>query len=510
MKKLLSIVLCILMVMTTLLVSCGREEPEESKQESSVSADGESSEVTGEPDESSEASQENPYMDEEGKYVKKNMLDFNDDWRDYGEFRVLVYNKNKQDTYFSEEIEAPYDTTDAKLKDSVDTRNKWIEETYGIKIKAVAVDDVTEAFNKELQAELNSFDVAMPFMSACATLAKDGKLLDLREFSDYIDLDAPWWDQNATNSLSINDRVFFTTGDISIMQRIVSGGIAFNRDLMEASFAGVDMYELVDTGKWTLDKMYSMCKEFTRQGDDNEKMDENDIWGCMGGGIGYYFAAGETLTSKDNMDIPKMYIGTNDRSFTVAQKVLELLDEKGTWYVTVNEFTDQTNKWAKTVEIFGTDKALFMIFAFSAIKKFRAYPVKFGIVPYPKFNEDQDDYFINCAANYAYGICIPSFSPDPEFCAYMIELLAIGGKNHITNAYYTSILKSKDLATDDDERMLDLIFSNIVYDVATVYGFSGLNQVFEKTTHSNLKSYLDEITPSVVSAIDGIVEAYQD
>ncbi len=511
MKKSLCLFLCVLFILSALFVSCGKEEGENSgtsseTQSTSQPSGTDSSEETT----ADESSADSKYTDESGKYVNKNLPEFKNEWRNYNEFRVLVYDNTAQTTYFSEEIESLYDTTDSKIVEGVNTRNKWIEDNYGIKIKAVPVADVSAAFRAYIQGGVSNFDVAMPFMASCAVFAQEGSLYDLREFSDYIDLEAPWWDQNATDSLSVNNRVYFTTGDISFMQKIVSGGVAFNKKLMTSYFPDVDMYSLVSEGKWTLDTFYSMCKEATHQGDDDEKMDENDNWGCMGGGIGLYYGAGETLCSKNAEDIPQISIGKSDRSVAVAQKVLTYLAEKGTWYVTVNEFTDQTDKWGRTVRIFGSDQALFMTFAFSAIKKLRVYDVEFGVIPVPKYDENQDNYYSSCTANMAYGICIPLNAEDPEYCAYMIELLAVGGKNNISNAYYTSVLKGKDMDTEDDEKMLDIIFGGIVYDTALVYGFSGLNNLFNTAKADTLISTLESINDSVEEAIAKVVDAYQD
>ena len=505
--------LCTLLMLSALLVGCGKETDNESETGSKdKSAAESSSDETAEQSSgtTSDNSTENPYVDSNGKYVKNDLPEFKDEWNTYTEFRVLVYNNTIQDTYFSEEIESLYSTTDTKIVEGVNDRNKWIEDNYGIKIKAVAVENVLTTFRNDVSTDLNSFDVAMPFMAACAALAQEGYLHDLCEFSEYIDLEAPWWDQNATDSLSINGKVYFTTGDISFMQKIVSSGIAFNTKLMEIYYPNVNMYELVEEGKWTLDTFYTMCKTATNQGDSDEKMDENDNWGCIGGDISLYYSSGETLCSKNAEDIPQISIGETTRSVTVAQTVLTYLNEKGTWRITVDDFSDQTDKWNTTVRMFGTDQSLFTAFAFSAIKKFRPYDVKFGVVPGPKFNEEQDNYYSKCAANMAYGICIPFTSPDPEYCAYMIELLAVGGKNYISNAYYTSVLKGKDMDTEDDEEMLDIIFGGIVYDTAIVYGFSGLSGIFGTAKADTLISTLDSIRDSVQTAIDKVVDAYQN
>ena len=509
MKKTLALLLCVLMLLSVVLASCG-EETEESKAPTDESKAEDTSKTDVSAEESKSDVSEDPYRDADGKYVSKTIGEFDPAWKEYGEFKVLVYSNEIQNTYFSEEIESLYDTTDDKIIEAVDTRNDEIEDKYGIKVKAVAVSDAYGEMLKTMSAFDDNYDAAMPFMTGAAVLAQNGDLYDLCELDDYIDLDAPWWNQNANASLSIAGRLFFTTGDISIMQNIVSSGIAFNKDLMAESFPDVNMYELVREGKWTIDKFYEMCKEFTRQGDDNDKMDENDIWGSMGASDSLYFASGETICGKDADDIPIITIGSNNqRSIDVAQKVIGYLKEKGTWCVNVEDFTDQTDKWGRTVKIFGEGQALFDSFAFSALKKFRAYPVVYGVVPLPKYNEIQDTYFSRCSANSAYGTCIPKCVKDVEFSAFMVEALAVGGKNYVTPAYKTAVLMGKDANTEEDEEMLGIIFDNILYDPALVYQFGDINKIITNSNTDNLISNLESLIPSVENAIEQIVEKYE-
>ncbi len=509
MKKTLSLIMCLVLLVSALLVSCAENGGDESKAEEQSKAGDESKAETSAEESRSDTS-EDPYRDSTGKYVKKDMAEFDPDWSDYKEFRVMVYSNEVQSTYFSEEIESLYETTDDKIIEAVDTRNQEILDKYGIEVKAVAVGDVTAELRTLMAAATDTFDAAMPFMTGCATFAQNGDLYDLTQFDKYIDLRAPWWNQNANASLSIAGRIFFTTGDLSIMQNIVSSGIAFNKELMSQAYPDINMYELVKEGKWTIDKFYEMCKGFTRQGDDNEKMDENDIWGSMGASDSLYFASGETICGKDADDLPIVMIGKNNqRSIDVAQKVITYLNEKGTWCVNVEDFTDRNDVWGRTVKIFGEGQALFDSFAFSALKKFRAYPVVYGIVPLPKYNEEQDTYFSRCSANSAYGICIPKCVKDEEFSAFMIEALAIGGKNYLTPAYKTAVLKGKDANTEEDEEMLGIIFDNIIYDPALVYQFGNINKIITNSKPDTLISNLDSLIPSVEAAIEDIVIKYE-
>ena len=137
---------------------------------------------------------------------------------DRTEVRVLVYSNKIQTTYFSEEIEPGlYSTTDAKLTEAVTERNNLVSEKLGIDVKAVPVDDVNATLRQEILAPTGEFDIAMPFLGNCATLAQEGSFYDLRDFEaeGIIDLSAPWYDQNANDSLSIQNRIYFTVSDLS-------------------------------------------------------------------------------------------------------------------------------------------------------------------------------------------------------------------------------------------------------------------------------------------------------
>lgn len=509
-KAIISLLLCFLMV-SAVFVSCTDDPADTSSTESKAgTSQTDNSNGTSIPDSSGEES-EDPYTDSNGIYSTKNLPAFKDEWRDYETFRVLVTSDETQKTYFNEEIENLYETTDSAIAEGVTRRNNWVYDIYGITVKAVPVSDCLKAIRDEVSGNLNTFDAAMPFMSAAATLAQEGLFYDLAEFEDIIDLDAPWWDQNATSALSIGNRVYFTTGDMSIMQKIVSSGIAFNKDLLANYFPGYDIYEDVYNGTWTLDKLYSMSKQVTGVLEDDGVMDEKDMWGIIDTGPSFFYGCGEQLVTKDENNYPVLALTKSERSINVAQKVLALGAEKKTWYATVDDWTDRTSIWDMVVKVFGEGRSLFMALHFSAVKKLRPYDVNYGIVPAAKFNETQDNYYTKCSANYANAICIPKTVRDEEFSAYMIELLSIGGKNHISNTYYNVVLKSKDIKDEDSERMLDIIFNNIVYDPAIVYKFDNLNNLFNtliQNKSTDIVSALQAIEDAVLAAIDDVIANY--
>ena len=456
------------------------------------------------------------YLDENGMYTLENMnmpaFNFN-----YDTFTVCVYSDVVQDTYHSEEIE-PIETTDDALKKGVLDRNGLIEEQYGVTVKAFAVDNVVETLQQDVSAGTATYDAAMPFMGKAAALAQDGNFYNLYDFAEYIHLDAPWWDQDANENLSLAGKLYFTTGDISIMQKVVSSCILFNKELYDEICYDTygDLYQMVRDGKWTFDVMHEMGIMATMEKDGENGMSFNDQWGMVGtNGIGgMYIAAGYKLVTKDNNDIPQIELGATEASVLYAEKILQRYHDDS-WFINTQKIEKQWNEknvWEAAMGAFGNKRSLFCGSAFSALKKLRAYDVDsiYGIVPLPKASVEQDKYYTPASVSMAYGICIPVNVPDAEFSAYMIEALACGGKNFVTPAYYEVALKSRAAKDDGSEEMLDLIFGNVVYDLGSMYNFGGID-IFGTLMSQNsteVVSYLDSIRSTVQADIDAYVMAY--
>lgn len=509
MKKALSLLLCLLLLLFPLLVAC--EDGGDAGDNSSRSSGTNSGSSNG-----------SLYTDANGKYTLDNLgmpeFNFNET-----EFRVCVYNNVVQTTYFSEEIECEdYATTDNKLKDGVSNRNNRIYEKYGVAVTAVAVDDVATVVREDVTAQTNMFDAAMPFMFSTVSLAQDGNLYDLNEFSDYIHLEAPWWDQGANESLSIANKLYFTTGDISIMQKIVSNTILFNRSMYDQYLSGEwgDLYDLVRDHKWTLDVMHEMGRTVTAEANGVTGMQYEDQWGMVGANNAtmFYTSGGYLLVSKSEDDIPQIAIGRDEASLTYAQKVLQTF-QAGDWFFN----TQSPNKtelpglslWETAMAAFGDDRALFYNAAFSAVKKLRNYSVSdhMGFLPCPLSSESQDSYRTPANISYAYGVCIPLSVKNPQFSAYMLEALGCFAKDDVTPAYYNSTLLERDAQTDNNVDMLEnYIFNNVSYDPGILYGLGGLSGMLEALMadgSDGVASKLDSIRDAAQSAIDKCVDAYE-
>lgn len=229
----------------------------------------------------------------------------------------------------------------------------------------------------------------------------------------------------------------------------------------------------------------------------------------------FYLASGNTICAKDSDDLP-VFSMQNASSISAAIKVLETLQADG-WAIMAQDMSTMSDKniWVSSLDVFGEGRALFRTTAFSAIKKLRAYEegVEFGIVPMPKLNAEQEKYYTPCSARYAYAVVIPNCVEDEEFSAYMTELVCCEAKNYVTDAYYEVTLKKRDSKDDETERMLDLLFSNVIYDTGYIYGFSGASSILEKLMASkgtDVQSSVEEVADSIESAIEDTIENFRD
>ena len=507
-RRLIALLLCLLFALAAVLSACGT-----SSEESDTSSE--------ELSQTSQPVSDSKYIDANGKYwpvysdgIKDQIIG------DRTEVRVLVYDNTIQTTYYSEEIEPDmYSTTDSTLNEAVRERNNYVLQQLGIEIKAVPVEDVEATVKTELTAGTGDFDIAMPFLGACASLAQTNSFYDLKQFEEkgIIDLSAPWYEQNANDTFSIQNRLYFTVSDMTIMHKIVSSAILYNPEMIESKYPDLDIFQMVVDGDWTLDEMIRIGKEFAEDSDGNGVHDYNDNRGhdtYNNSVSGFYLASGEKLCTKNEEDVPIIAIN-GERSVTVSQKVLDTLQD-GTWVLHANSLTGVGDIWTTALSVFGDGRSAFYTTAFSAIKKLRAYDIDYRIVPYPKIDDLQEEYITPGGGQYAYGVVILNTlsEEDADFAAYMIDVLSAGGKQYIATAYYDQILKHKDALSDEDKSvdMLDLIFDTRGVDIGSVFKIGNYDSVLPNLATAAPGTFRSAYEAAEVAAqtrIDQLNELFQ-
>lgn len=354
------------------------------------------------------------------------------------------------------------------INDAIYTRNSEVESRFNVVIDT-RVDGWTHDQSAVLRPVLMAGDdavdlVALGFMQSGASFVSNGLALPWNDIP-YIDMEKPYWNQNIVDSLSIKDKVYLLIGDINWTTMCETAVCFFNKQVAE-DYDVPNLYSLVDEGTWTFDRLYDIASGISHDVDGDGNMTENDMYGCIQNlivGIYSFQTAADYHTVLKGDDGVTLNIMT-DKMQSILEYVNKLCYENYTSYVDEFDYA----KDSKGVEIFFDNRALFLMATLEHGEYFRQFDADFGIIPYPKYDEAQEKY---SATSDQWGLAcvVPVSASNPTFNGVITEALCSGSAIHITDAYYEKVLVGKQTRDEESGRMLDLIFSNLIYDFGICY-----------------------------------------
>ncbi len=407
------------------------------------------------------------------------------------------------------------------INDAVFQRNAAIEDRFHVKIVEInhmGIDNGggTGAGAKLIQQSVmagdQAYDAALMGAYDVSSLSYNNCLLDLLSEVPYIDLSQPWWDQKANVDLAMRGKMYYTTGDISTIDNDCTFCFLFNKNLLH-TYDMEDPYALVRDGKWTIDKFISMTSNVSRDLNGDSKYDENDLYGfCIwqDSMMGMINAAGEKFCTINEKGDLALTLNT-ERSLTMFNKYIELASDRTAAYSIFHS--------GDNIEtMFANDQVLFYSRYLCIIKKYRDMTTDFGILPYPKYDENQAEYYSTVAPYGCSFICVPSVLENVEMSGIILEAMAAESMYTVTPAYYTITLEGKMMRDNDSSEMLDIILGNRVFDLGLFYQVGGYNEEIMNLFRNNKRDFtsmcekfekrankkLDEINEAFRAAENGV------
>ncbi len=446
------------------------------------------------------------------------------------EITILVEG-DYRDTYKSVEI-CEHEDSPTVLNENIITRNGYVESRFDVKIKETYTDQslpMTQMITNAVAANNKDYDIIMPYVPDAARMSLNNYLVLLNE-QPYIDLDAPCWDQNARNSLSINNKNYFLVGDANLLSLGCTHAIIFNKDLI-SELKLDDPYELVENGEWTIDKLKEMATDATANIDGNSNWTEKDRWGFLVNKnfvTSMYIGSGHTLVGKDGDDFPYLKI-TNETTTAapIFQKIAELVNDQtacakidGTGPYNTAITSANGNVWTAAIDSIANKLALFRAMAIIDIVQQGNTDCNFGILPVPKYSKNQDAYHSLVSTIYTTTFAIPSTAEDKEMSAIIIQALTEASTSTTRYAYEQTILKDRKIQDNESEEMFDEIFNGRVYDLGCVFNWGGespedansvgsfMNEVaFSGST--NMTTKLDSIKSMIQTDLNNTIELFK-
>lgn len=229
-------------------------------------------------------------------------------------------------------------------------------------------------------------------------------------------------------------------------------------------------YDLVRNNKWTIDKFIEMGKQVSADINGDGKHDQNDLYGLLiwqDSMLGMISAAGEKVATVTDDGI-ELTLNT-DRVFTMLEKYMSLAYDKTLTFSMYHLGDHATN-------MFSNNQILLYTRYLKAASWFRDMETDFGILPYPKFDENQDRFYTNIHAYGTSFLCVPAVVENMERTGIILESLAYESKKTITPAYYEKTMTGKYFRDEESADMLDILLSTRVFDVGLYYQVGGYNE----------------------------------
>ncbi len=381
------------------------------------------------------------------------------DKENYGkDLTVLYFTSSIYKNFFFDDVTEAGDV----IKAAIVERRAMVQDYLGVNVVGIAEgsaeNSIVTALSRDILSGIDQYQVALTHSYiGLGNLVTQEYIIDLYDLED-ISFDDEYWNMDAIEALEIGGKAYFGSSDYMIADVQT---IFFNKDMYAEFQIADDPYELVRNGEWTLERFMQLCSNVAvNEGD--PKWDKEDTYGL---GVR---ADWEFLPLVDACEVEwltgsgyrTLNMGPNNERYqNLYEKIEEMADAE--WSYMYN-FGDNENK----VTI-ADGRFLFTMEPVKYANTYLASGVKFGMLPYPKYDTDQTEYHTLDAGGM---MCVPTTAQDTDMVGKVLECLSAYSADTVNVAYYERLLGSRVADAPDDAEMLDkYIFGTITLNPAFNY-----------------------------------------
>ena len=437
---------------------------------------------------------------------------------DFGGTEVRVFSRGgDKDTLM--EFSAEEMTGDV-VNDAVFTRNLAVQERLNVKMNLILDNTLSRhsgagnTIRASVTAGSDDYDLIGNAMYNTMPLVVDNMFLPLNTLP-YLDFAAPWYNQAFLETTNLNGNNYVLMGELSQTMISDTFSMFFNKTLYNEYYNGTEnLYDIVNEGEWTLDKMAALCEPIYTDTNGDGIANEGDTFGHFFTdtktlGADSFFGAAKIDYLEKTDDGTYIYNGTSDRMVEFTEKMHKLLFENNNTLRTPNN-NDQIMDTMKNHE------TVFTTWMLSGIDYLRDMNDDFGIIPMPKLNEAQENYtsYIHDGSS---AFTIPVTAQNTEVTAAYLEAMSAESYRLVTPAYFETAIKAKYSRDSETSQMLDLIVSGVYLDYSYIYGQSLSTPIdtirgilADATSCENAQSKLKSFEKATLKGFDRILKNYQD
>lgn len=399
------------------------------------------------------------------------VVDFTPVPKDYGNHKFVVLSAGNvafNDFSQLEESEVVLDQALYERKVKVETDFNIEIVTDVQKARSVGAGPGYQKISQDSLSGSTTYDAALIAGYDVSVLACEDMLYDLNSLKG-LDLTRPYWDQNANRDLSINGVMYFTTGDITVSDNNALFTLLFNKQLVN-DYSLKSPYDYVREDNWTLETFSSLVKQVSDDLNGDGLRDENDRYGLLvwdDAIMGIINGIGEkcATVSDDGTISLTLY---NERTASALDKYFDIIYDETTAICYQRKLKSASGIW-------NNNQGLFWMSTLGNVPKMRTMEADFGIVPYPKMDALQENYYQTISPYNSQFYCAPKLLENPERTGTVLDALAYYGAEIVTPAYYEKTIVGQSTRDEESIEMLDIILSTISYDFGYYYQLGTYN-----------------------------------
>ena len=359
------------------------------------------------------------------------------------------------------------------ISEAVYKRNLAVETALNISFTPVTEPglwDDRDGFTGKVKNSVIAADDAYQLVSGygayITAVAADGVFANWNRVNG-VNFEKPWWNSDIVREMNVADHLFYITGDLTMTSVEYLFSIFFNKLLM-ADTGLASPYDVVREGKWTFDALKSYSSVFAIDADGDGKMTVDDIYGYSTDSTNFVsgymaaFDADVTVPGEDGLPV----LAISEESF--IDKFLALFDflrKSECVFLSTDEgsYVGDTRDASK---VFSEGRALFLADILGNAAMMRDVDFDFGIIPYPKYTEDQEAY--HTTAWDAYNLFSVPRTAELDFVGVVTENMAARSFETVLPAFYDKALLSKYARDEDSAEMITVIRAGATYNFGVV------------------------------------------
>ena len=325
--------------------------------------------------------------------------------------------------------------------------------------------EAVATIRNKISMQEHAWDIVTGWSPRIPQIAAEGLYYNLHNF-DYFDAENVWWSQSLAKELTVNGRMFMATGDVSTNYLTAAHAIFFNQTLAKAmDMDYTTFYKTVSEGKWTFDELYNLSKDAYSDLDGTTTVGAGDQFGLVIQSTmlqAFYTAAGCNLIPNDGENRLEFVVNT-DQLEQVWSKIDILLRSTAT----VSGSSTDTKGISDVATHFVEGKSLFMLHRLGVLKNFTEMTDGFGVLPMPKYNEAQENYYTQLHSCELWSV--PVDCNDPDMSTAVMTSMGYDSHEVVLEPHFEKLLKTRYVKDSESGYMIDTIYYNIYMNFDSIY-----------------------------------------